>query len=60
MPQFVIERDLEPGTIPSDAQIEADSLRSLLGGAKHARGVPVSESIDHHRRRHPQAIPRLW
>jgi hypothetical protein len=29
MPQFVIERDLEPGAIPSDAQIEADSLRSL-------------------------------
>jgi hypothetical protein len=29
MPKFVIERDLVPGTVPSDAEIQADSLRSL-------------------------------
>jgi hypothetical protein len=29
MPTFVIERDLDPGTVPSDAEIQADSLKSL-------------------------------
>jgi hypothetical protein len=29
MPKFVIERDLAPGTVPTDAQIREDSLRSL-------------------------------
>jgi Nickel responsive protein SCO4226-like len=29
MPKFVIERNLVPGTVPSDAEIRADSLRSL-------------------------------
>ncbi len=29
MPKFVIERDLDPGTALSDAQIREDSLKSL-------------------------------
>ena len=29
MPKFVVERSLTPGTVPSDAQLEAASLRSL-------------------------------
>ena len=29
MPKFVIERDLAPGTVLSDAEIQADSLKSL-------------------------------
>jgi Protein of unknown function (DUF4242) len=29
MPKFVIERDLAPGTVLSEAEIQADSVKSL-------------------------------